>query len=481
MISLKSSLIIALLTCAAACGRQVVDFPLGDDGGQADGNIDGPIVDAPAPDALSDAPLDAPLGIRPTVTSNVPGDRATAVALTTAITATFSEPMNPATLTTLTFSVRQGATPVNGTVMLDVAGTTARFTPTLPLLASRPYTAMITTGAQATGGLTLAADHVWTFRTASNALPPTVTSTTPLAGAMNVSTNVSPTATFSRAMDPASIDPLTFTLVQGATLIGGTVTLDSLTNTATFDPTSPLVAGLVYTASIATGAMDTASVSLTTSVSWSFTTGACAQAPITLGVAGTFAVLAGSTVTSTGLSTVTGDLGVSPLTAVTGFPPGILVGTQHTDATSATAIADLTTAYNEAAGRGPVECVTAVAGNLGGMTLVPGLYKSTSSLIINSGNLTLDAQGDPDAVWVITMATTLETTSGLGVILAGGARSENIYWQVGTSATLGAGSMFHGTIMADQAITLNTGATLLGRALARIAAVTLDSNIVTLP
>ncbi len=317
MISLKSSFIIALFTCVAACGRQVVDFPFGDDGGQADGNIDGPIVDAPAPDALSDAPLDAPLGIRPTVTS-----------------------------------------------------------------------------------------------------------TTPLTGATGVSTNVRPTATFSKAMDPASLDPLTFTLAQGATPIGGTVTLDSFTNTATFAPTSPLVAGLDYTASIATGAMDTAGVPLATSVTWTFTTGACAQAPITLGVAGTFAVLAGSTVTSTGLTTVTGDLGVSPLTAVTGFPPGILVGTQHTDATSATAIADLTTAYNEAAGRGPVECVTAVAGNLGGMTLVPGLYKSTSSLIINSGNLTLDAQGDPDAVWVITMATTLETTSGLGVILAGGARSE---------------------------------------------------------
>ena len=130
---------------------------------------------------------------------------------------------------------------------------------------------------------------------------------------------------------------------------------------------------------------------------WSFTTAAttAGQAPVALGSATTFAVLAGSTVTSTGATTVNGDLGVSPGTAVTGFPPGIVNGTIHVgDPAAAQAQLDLTTAYNDAAGR-TVGAIT-VAGNLGGQTLTPGLYKSTSSLEISSGDLTLDAQGDAE-------------------------------------------------------------------------------------
>jgi uncharacterized protein (TIGR03437 family) len=139
----------------------------------------------------------------------------------------------------------------------------------------------------------------------------------------------------------------------------------------------------------------------------------------------------------------------------------------------------LTTAFNDAAGRtvGPVT----VAGNLGGQTLAPGLYKSISSLAISSGNLTLDAQGDANAVFIFQMASTLTTTAGLQVILAGGAQAANIFWQVGSSATLGTNSIFKGTIMADQSITLTTGATLDGRALARIGGVSLQANAVTKP
>lgn len=208
--------------------------------------------------------------------------------------------------------------------------------------------------------------------------------------------------------------------------------------------------------------------------------GACRQAPVVLSTAGSFGVVAGSTVTSTGLTSVTGDLGVSSGTAVTGFPPGVVVGTQHAgDPAAAQAVADLTTAYNDAAGR--TLCPVTVAGNLGGQTLRPGLYKSTGSLEISSGDLTLDAQGDGDAVFIFQMASTLTTTSGRQVILSGGARAGNVFWQVGTSATLGSTSVFRGTIMADQAITLETGATLDGRVLARIAAVTMDSNVIVKP
>jgi hypothetical protein len=202
--------------------------------------------------------------------------------------------------------------------------------------------------------------------------------------------------------------------------------------------------------------------------------------PVVLGSAANFVVLAGSTVTSTGLSKLTGDLGVSPGTAVTGFPPGILVGAKHAgDPTSAQGIADLTTAYNSAKGR--TLCPVTVSGNLGGKTLAPGLYKSTTSLAVSSGDLTLDAQGDGNAIFIFQMASTLTTTAGRQVILSNGAKSANIYWQVGSSATIGTTSVFQGTIMADQAITLQTGAKLNGRALARIAAVSLDSNTIVKP
>jgi hypothetical protein len=190
--------------------------------------------------------------------------------------------------------------------------------------------------------------------------------------------------------------------------------------------------------------------------------------------------MGGSTVTNTGPTSITGDLGVSPGTAVTGSPPGTVVGAQHAgDPTAALAEADLTTACEDAAGR-TLYPVT-VSGNLGGQTLPPGLYKSTSSLEISSGDLTLDAQGDSTAVFIFQMASTLTTTSGRQVILAGMAKSANVFWQVGTSATLGSSSVLKGTVMADQAITMNTGATLDGRLLARIAAVALDSNMITKP
>ncbi|MEP7122398.1 MAG: ice-binding family protein [Byssovorax sp.] len=206
----------------------------------------------------------------------------------------------------------------------------------------------------------------------------------------------------------------------------------------------------------------------------------CALTPVNLRTAAPFAVLAGSTVTNTGATTVTGDLGISPGTALTGFGPGTVVGTMHLgDPTAAQAEADLTTAYNDAAGR--VLCPVSISGNLGGLTLAPGLYKSTSGLAISSGDLTLDAKGKANAVFIFQMASTLTTSAGRQVILKGGALAANVFWQVGSSATLGTTTKFKGNIMAYQAITLQTGATLNGRALARVAAVAMDTDTVTKP
>jgi hypothetical protein len=207
---------------------------------------------------------------------------------------------------------------------------------------------------------------------------------------------------------------------------------------------------------------------------------AASPAPVNLRSAAWFVVLAGSTATSTGATVIGGDLGVSPGTAVTGFPPGRFIGAEFAGGpVAAQAIADMMTAYNDAAGRS-LAPVT-VAGNLGGQTLAPGLYKSTSSLAISSGNLTLDAQGDPNAVWIFQIASTLTTTAGTQVLLTNGARAGNIFWQVGTSATLGTNSAFSGNILADQSITITTGAALVGRALARAGGVTMDTNNVQVP
>ncbi len=201
---------------------------------------------------------------------------------------------------------------------------------------------------------------------------------------------------------------------------------------------------------------------------------------IDLRSASAFAVLAGSTVTSTGGTMISGDLGVSPGTALVGFPPASLVGTfQLATPIAAQAKLDLTTAFNEAAARATAPI--SVSGNLGGMTLAPGLYRSTSSLEVSSGALTLDGGGNGNAVWIFQMASTFTMGPSRQIILAGGARAANIYWQVGTSATIGPTAVFAGNILADQSITLQTGARVDGRVLTRIGAVTLDSNIIVVP
>jgi cell division septation protein DedD len=203
-------------------------------------------------------------------------------------------------------------------------------------------------------------------------------------------------------------------------------------------------------------------------------------APVDLGTAGSFAVLAGTTVTNTGPSTISGDLGVSPGTAVTGFPPGIVSnGTIHSaDGVANGAQSDLTTGYNDAAGRSPTANVPAFIG--AGQTLAPGVYKASSSLDVG-GSLTLDAGGNPNAVFIFQAPSTLVTDSASSVILTDGAQACNVFWQVGSSATLGTNSAFTGSILALTSISVNTGDTIAGRALARNGAVTLDDDTITSP
>jgi hypothetical protein len=205
-----------------------------------------------------------------------------------------------------------------------------------------------------------------------------------------------------------------------------------------------------------------------------------AIAPVGLGTAGYFAVLAGTTVTNTGPSSISGDLGVSPGTAVTGFPPGIVSnGTIHrADGVANDAQSDLTTAYNDAAGRSPTANVPAFIG--AGETLAPGVYKASSSLEVG-GSLTLNAGGDPNAVFIFQAPSTLITDSASSVILTNDAQACNVFWQVGSSATLGTSSAFTGSILALTSISVDTGDVIAGRALARNGAVTLDDDTITVP
>lgn len=203
-----------------------------------------------------------------------------------------------------------------------------------------------------------------------------------------------------------------------------------------------------------------------------------AAVSVPLGTARSYAVLAGSTVTNTGPSVINGDLGLSPGTAVTGFPPGLVNGTIHAaDAAALQAKTDLKTAYNVAAAEQPPHPVT---GDLGGQTLTKGVYNSATSLGL-TGALTLDGQGDPNSVWVFQAGSTLTTASASAVKLVNGADPCNVYWQIGSSATLGTGSTFRGSILAQHSITVTTDVTVRGRVLARTGAVTLDTDTITRP
>jgi len=194
-----------------------------------------------------------------------------------------------------------------------------------------------------------------------------------------------------------------------------------------------------------------------------------------LGTAQSFAVLGGSTVTNTGPSVLTGNLGVSPGSAITGFPPGTVTGTAHAgNATAAQAQSDVTTQYNALAG---AACTTSLTGqNLGGLTLIPGVYCFSSSAQL-TGTLTLNAQGSPAATFIFKTGSTLTTASGSSVVLINGGNPCGVAWQIGSSATLGTTTSFIGNLIALTSITLNTGANIIGgRALARNGAVTLDTN-----
>ena len=394
------------------------------------------------------------IGVCPEVTLTDPIDGSINVVTSKRISATFNEAMNPTTININTFFVKKGVDLVQGSVLYT--GLKATFVPTDLLEANTVYSATITRGAADPMGNVMKKDTTWSFTT----VPPVVQFTVNL-----------------------SILPLNSGTVTGAGPYntGANVTI-SATPFAGFEFVNWTEGGL----SVST--LDNYTFVLSTDRTLVANFNAIISGPpgIDLGSAGNFAILAGSGVSNTGVTTtIKGDVGSFPTATMNGLLSGNVDGLLYTVADPIVGIAKghLTTAYNDAQARS-LDAIS-LPGQLGGLTLAPGLYVNSSTSGISgtgaNGILTLNAGGNPNAVWIFKMGSTLITDAGTSIVLAGGAKAKNIYWSVGTSATLGTNSIFFGNILADQSITLTTGASLTGRALTRIGAVTLDTNVVTKP
>ncbi|MBS1152100.1 MAG: hypothetical protein H6Q89_3798, partial [Myxococcaceae bacterium] len=317
------------------------------------------------------------------------------------------------------------------------------------------------------------------------AIAPTVTSTYPSNNATGVALNANIGATFSLAIDPTTISASTFTVKQGSTAVAGTVAYSG--STATFNPTANLANSTSYTVSLTTAVTALGGLALAAPFTWTFVTGTAAKlgpAPVGLGTAGNYAVLAKTAISTVPASTVTGNVALSPAAAsfITGF--SLVADSTNVFSTSpqvvgkvyaanyavpspsnlTTAISNMESAYTDAASRPTPDFLELGTGNLGGLTLAPGLYKWTSTVSIPT-NLTIS--GGANDVWILQTSGDLTMTAAKSITLTGGAQAKNIFWQVAGKATLGAGAHFEGILLCKTEIILQTGATMNGRALAQ--------------
>jgi hypothetical protein len=448
----------------------------------------------------------APDTTRPRVTITVPVTTTpgptTGVATNTAISAAFTEPMNPLTLTAASFTLTgPGVTPVLGSV--TYASQVAVFVPTATLAAGITYTATVTTIATDLAGnalagnlaaLPAASNYQWTFTTAAVVVtPPKITLTNPIDQATGVLLNSAVNANFSEAMNPTTLSIATFTVQPEGPPLGalvlGSVTYNPVANIATFTPTSPLTGSTKYRATVTIGAKDLAGDALVAGLipnPWTFTTAAAGLAPgaVPLGSASTFGIMATSSISSTGFTIINGDVALDPGTSMTGFPPAVVNGNIHVnDTAAALAYTDLLTAYNFAKALPPGTTISGGAdlGALYPLGIPPGTYTSGSTMLVST-HLTLDAGGNANAVWVFQIGSSLTTSAD--VSLANGAQAKNVFWVPTASATIGVNTTFSGTIVAGVSATGVTGATINGRILAGAigpGSIALDTNTVNVP
>jgi hypothetical protein len=498
----------------------------------------------------------APDTTPPTVSSTSPLASASGVAVNALITASFSEPMDPLTISTANFALACPlGTPIAGSVGYAVSGNVATFTPGSSLPASTSCTATISTGVQDVADNAMASAYTWSFTTgvAPDTTPPTVSSTNPGDGAVGVCVNKTVNVTFSEPMDPLTITTATFSLsVTAGASVMGVVSYDAATHIATFRPGAALTGtpATSYTATIkggAGGVKDLAGNALATDLNTAFTTNSstCTTAPA-LGAAASFGAFGGSaTLTNDGLATViNGDIGVNAAsTTITGLhdsggnvytittnnngavngliytltaPPGSVPG-QAVSLAQGAALAAFNSISPANLGGGidvssVAQCPSCGglgdgADELAGRTLPPGIYRSAigtydiGGVARTQASLTLDAGGDANAVWVF------QTTPGTGtlnvgltgpatpavpikVLLINGAQSKNVFWYVPAGATIGTGSTVTGTMLANASITMSTTGgspptavvtTINGRAIALTAAVTMTNTVINVP
>jgi hypothetical protein len=452
--------------------------------------------------------------LQPIVISTSPAANETGVVLNKVVSATFNMPMDATTLNATTFTLKQGTTAIAGAI--TYSGTTAFFAPTINLTANTVYTATLTAGVKNTANTALAANYVWSFTTGI-VVAPKVILTDPLNNASGVALNKVVTATFDMTMNPLTLSATTFTLKEGTNVITGTVTYSG--TIASFTPTNLLLSNTTYTATITTGAQNVAGVGLANNYVWSFTTLNSSIGP-NLGTAALFGAFGGNAgVTNQGLNTVinNGSIGTTaasslitglhdataiytetPLNVghVTGsiFSAPPMPGTATSFAIATQGLVDANAAYLSISPASMPGGSDPGAGELGGLTLTPGIYKSASGTFnISNGNLTLDAQGDPNAVWVFQTAAGLTVgiagpTGAKSVILTNGALPKNVFWYVGSAATIngaGGGTMV-GTIISYSGVTFSTAGNMAqtvlnGRAISLVASVTLVNTTINVP
>ena len=451
--------------------------------------------------------------LQPIVISTSPNTNETGVVLNKTVSATFNMPMDANTISTSTFTLKQGTIVITG--IITYSGNNAFFTPSANLTGNTIYTATITTGAKNTAGTPIAADYVWNFTTGV-IVAPKVILTDPLNNATNVAISKVVNANFDMAMNPLTLTGTTFTLKEGTTAVLGAVTYSG--TMASFTPTNPLLSNATYTATITTGSKNVAGVSIATDYVWNFTTINTSIGP-DLGTIKQFGAFGGNAgITNQGLNTViNGSIGTTAASSLmTGFhdataiytetplnvgqvtdgiytaPP--MPGTAASFAIATQGLADANAAYISISPTSMPGGVDAGAGELGGLTLIPGVYKSASGTFnISNGNLTLDAQGDPNATWVFQTAAGLTVgiaglTGAKSVILINGALPKNVFWYVGSAATIngaGGGTMV-GTIIAYSGVTFSTpgnaAQTILnGRAISLVASVTMVNTTINVP